>query len=211
MIGLLENKKTFTVMSLNCQSVASKFDDLKIFIDEMITHNCYIDVINLQETWLGDSSYYADFTIPGYDLYMQPYTCTSHGGLITYIKSSLKVTQLKTVYQRSNFWEAMFFAIENMNKPLIIGNIYRPPRELIEPLTCFIEEFNTAINHDKIRGKKMILSGDFNINLLKISEKIMYANFFDMLTANSLLPNITCPTRFTQTSATLIDNIFQTV
>ena len=95
-----------------------------------------------------------------------------------------------------------------MNKPLIIGNIYRPPRELIEPLTCFIEEFNTAINHDKIRGKKMILSGDFNINLLKISEKIMYANFFDMLTANSLLPNITCPTRMTQTSATLIDNIF---
>ena len=95
-----------------------------------------------------------------------------------------------------------------MNKPLIIGNIYRPPRELIEPLTCFIEEFNTAINHDKIRSKKMILSGDFNINLLKISEKIMYANFFDMLTANSLLPNIKCPTRITQTSATLIDNIF---
>ena len=208
MIDLLENKKTFTVMSLNCQSVASKFDEVKIFIDEMMTHNCYIDVINLQETWLGDSSYYADFTIPGYDLYMQPHTCTPHGGLITYIKSSLKVTQLKTVYQRSNFWEAMFFALENMNKPLIIGNIYRPPRELIEPLTCFIEEFNTAINHNKIRGKKMILSGDFNINLLKISEKIMYANFFDMLTANSLLPNIACPTRITQTSATLIDNIF---
>ena len=54
----------------------------------------------------------------------------------------------------------------------------------------------------------MILSGDFNINLLKISEKIMYANFFDMLTANSLLPNIAYPTRSTQTSATLIDNIF---
>ena len=91
---------------------------------------------------------------------------------------------------------------------LTIGNVYRPPRELIEPLTCFIEEFNTAINHDKVRGNKIILSGDFNINMLKISEKIMYANFFDMLTTNSLLPNITCPTRITKTSATLIDNIF---
>ena len=95
-----------------------------------------------------------------------------------------------------------------MNKPLVIGNVYRPPRELIEPLTCFIEEFNISINHDKVKGKKIILTGDFNINLLKISEKIKNANFFDMLTANSLLPNITCSTRITQTSATLIDNIF---
>ena len=54
----------------------------------------------------------------------------------------------------------------------------------------------------------MILSGDFNINLLKLNEKQVYANYFDMLTTNSLLPNITHPTRITRTSATLIDNIF---
>ena len=53
----------------------------------------------------------------------------------------------------------------------------------------------------------MIVSGDFNINLLKFSEKIMYANFFDMRTANSL-PNITFPTQIPQTFATLIDYIF---
>ena len=48
----------------------------------MMTHNCFVDVINLQETRLGDSSYYTDFTIPGYDLYvMQPLTCTPNGGL----------------------------------------------------------------------------------------------------------------------------------
>ena len=48
----------------------------------------------------------------------------------------------------------------------------------------------------------------FNINLLKLNEKQVYANYFDMLTTNSLLPNITHPTRITRTSATLIDNIF---
>ena len=36
----------------------------------------------------------------------------------------------------------------------------------------------------------------------------MYASYFDMLTTNSLLSNITHPTRITRTSATLIDNIF---
>ena len=52
-----------------------------------------------------------------------------------------------------------------------------------------------------------MLSGNFNKNTLKITEKPAYAHFFDMLAANSLLPNITYPTRITRTSATLIDNI----
>ena len=99
MFNLLEIKTTFTVMSLNCQSVAAKFDELKNFIDEMMTHKCYVDVINLQETWLGDSTYYTILQYQDMIYTMQPHTCTPYGGLITYIKSSLKVTQLKTVYQ----------------------------------------------------------------------------------------------------------------
>ena len=59
----------------------------------------------------------------------------------------------------------------------------------------------------KIKVKKCILSGDFNINLLKLNEKQVYANYFHMVTTNSLLP-ITHPTRITRTSGTLIYNIF---
>ena len=55
-----------------------------------------------------------------------------------------------------------------------------------------------------MKGKTIIMSGDFNINLLKINEKISYANFFDMMTSISLLPNITYPTRITRTTATII-------
>ena len=32
--------------------------------------------------------------------------------------------------------------------------------------------------------------------------------FWDMMTSNSLLPNITYPTRNTRTTTTIIDNIF---
>ena len=59
-----------------------------------------------------------------------------------------------------------------------------------------------------MKGKKLIMPGDFNIHLLKINEKISYANFLDMMTSNFLLPNITYPTRITPTTATIIDNIF---
>ena len=132
-------------------------------------HHCYVDVINLQETWLcdSDSSYYDDFKLPGSDLYMQPYICTPHGGLIAYFKSSLKVTALNEVYQKSDSWEGMFFSIDNLNKSIIIGNIYRPPRELLGSLTNFNEEFNRVIQHNIIiiKNRKVILSGDFNTHI----------------------------------------------
>ena len=89
----------------------------------------------------------------------------------------------------------MFIEIGNLHKSKIIGNIYRPPRESNELITQFNDEFSKAMHHKIIKGKKLIMSGDFNINLLKINEKIAYANFFDMMTSISLLPNITYPTR----------------
>ena len=202
--NLLHKTNTFTVISLNCQSIASKFDELQYFIDDLTNHNCYIDVINLQETWQGNDTYYNDFTLPGYNMYFQPAICSTHGGLITYVKTSLKSTLHSTIYEHSTAWEAMFIEIENLNKSVIIGNIYRPPRES----NIFNVAFNKAMNNKLIKGKTKIISGDFNINLLKINEKIMYANFFDMMISISLLPSITFPTRITRTTATIIDNIF---
>ena len=89
----------------------------------LLTHNCHIDVINLQETWQSNDTYYNDITLPGYDMYFQPAICSTHGGLITYIKSSLNFTLHLTVYEHSTAWEAMFIEIGNLHKSIIIGNI----------------------------------------------------------------------------------------
>ena len=102
----------------------------------------------------------------------------------------------------------MFIEIENLYKTVIIGNIYRPSRESNHDISQFIDELNITFQNRQLIIKNNKLSGDFNINLLKLNEKQVYANYFDMLTTNSLLPNITHPTGITRTSATLIDNIF---
>ena len=86
---MLQNTKTFTVLSLNTQLLPAKFTDITLFIDELRTHNCYVDVINFQETWITNNTNYADFNIYGYTMYVQPSTCSTHSGLITYIKTSL--------------------------------------------------------------------------------------------------------------------------
>ena len=58
------------------------------------------------------------------------------------------------------------------------------------------------------RDKQLILGMDHNLDLLKSNNHSATQKCLDMLIDNGLLPTITRPTRITQQSATLIDNIF---
>ena len=58
--------------------------------------------------------------------------------------------------------------------------------------------------------RPIYLCGDFNIDLLKINSKNHYNTFYNSLTAAGYLPRISLPTRVTNHSATLIDNMFST-
>ena len=48
---------------------------------------------------------------------------------------------------------------------------------------------------------------DHNLNLLKSNSHTSTQKFLDIIISNRLLPTITRPTRITQQTATLIDNI----
>ena len=55
---------------------------------------------------------------------------------------------------------------------------------------------------------ELIIAGDYNIDLLKVNEKDVIREFFDILTSHSLYPKITLPTRFSNQNETLINNFF---
>ena len=76
-----------------------------------------------------------------------------------------------------------------------------------------INEFNTnylnpLLQKISTENKNLVLMGDFNINLLNAEHDVNISNFVDILSSYSLLPHINLPTRITQHSKTLIDNIF---
>ncbi len=50
--------------------------------------------------------------------------------------------------------------------------------------------------------------GDFNLNLMNYENHTVTGKFLDGLYSNDFVPMITCPTRITSHTATLIDNIF---
>ena len=96
-------------------------------------------------------------------------------------------------------------------KNIIIGNIYRAPKELAQDLTIFNSEFAETLDFSQAIRSPIYLYGNFNIDLLKIHQKNQYSIFFDNLVSAGNLPRISLPTRVTDHSVTLIDNIFSTV
>ena len=57
-------------------------------------------------------------------------------------------------------------------------------------------------------NRSSYICGDYNIDLLKIKTNKHFNDFFDNLITVGFFPKITLPTRFTEQSSTLIDNVF---
>ena len=105
--------------------------------------------------------------------------------------------------------EALFLELRKEETQLkndcIIGVIYSPPSKDIQD---FCDEFSEILSRIKQEGKIIYIMGDFNINILDSDKHLPTANFVELMYSNSLFPLISKPTRITQSTATLIDNIF---
>ena len=102
--------------------------------------------------------------------------------------------------------ECSFIEMKFNNCKYLIGGIYRVPNEFIDKLNSIIEPLKSS--------HKIILLGDYNIDLLKNDR---FKHKFELcLQSNYLIPTIFSPTRVASqvinnqqvTSSTLIDNIF---
>ena len=92
-----------------------------------------------------------------------------------------------------------------IGKNIIVGVIYRPPNSKID---LFEDKMHEILGKIDRENKKCYLMGDFNIDLLK-SESCDYTKWFlEQLFTSSYIPLVLRPTRITEHTATLIDNIF---
>ena len=213
----ITKKFSFYILSINIQSIGAKFNNLLAFIEILNKNGIQIDIINLQETWLSqtwldDQNNSQLYAIPGFKLLFQGKVCCAHGGLFTYIRDIYDAT-LRPLYKTSKYYEAMFIDIkgENLLGKCTIANVYRPSTNTSDTdfeITEFIKEFEPILDKIEKEKKNVIVSGDFNINLLLTNRRECYQQFFDMLITRGLVPQATLPTRFASKSATLIDNIY---
>ena len=117
-------KETFTVFSLNIQSINAKFDYLSALVNDLSGKGNGFNVICLQESLLSKEDDVNFFQIPNYNIIHHGETCSGRGGLIIYLHEnySWKVRQL---HEQSGTWEGLFIDIygDNLRKHITLGNI----------------------------------------------------------------------------------------
>ena len=199
----------FTVLSTNIESAHAKFNELLIYVEQLRDINFEFSVICLQESWLEKDTDISHLQIKGYTCIPKYSSIGRKGGLITYLNDRYTY-KIKINHDASTLWEGQFLEISGngLNKRIILGIIYRRPRDLIENYNIFINDISTILRSLEHLNSEILLMGDFNINLLKIKEKEVFADFLEMMTSFSYYPKITLPTRFSKNNGSLIDNIF---
>jgi hypothetical protein len=90
-------------------------------------------------------------------------------------------------------------------KNVIVAVIYRPPNTDVTKFTEHIESVLDTVNKE---NKFCYLMGDYNINLLCTDDYKPASDFVESMFSYNCMPLICKPTRVTNTTATLIDNIF---
>ena len=136
-------EKYFTVISLNCQSLNAKFNELKIYIELFKVNNIVLNAICLQETWLSEQDDNSLLQLDDYNLIVKGKSCSAHGGVAIYLHKCFDYKVIK--HKESTMWDGIFVKVMEKsngidNKSLIIGNIYRPPQQNCDIIKSFSEE-----------------------------------------------------------------------
>ena len=200
------------ILSINIQSINAKFDLLKIYIEEYFGSK--LDIICLQETWLLQNADLSIFALKGYSMVHQGARASKHGGVITYINDELEYSVIEYDGNLSTC-DGLFTEIKlikptrgSENGTLVIGNLYRPPRDLVTDVQRFLTEWENLLVFFETKNWEIALCGDFNLDLLKLKEKSHINEYYDLNLSHGFVPKLTFPTRLTSHSKTLIDNIY---
>ena len=190
----------FSIIHFNVRSLKANYDTLSLCLTKL---DFSFKAIGLTETWLNEAN--ADlYTLNNYNHIYRYREGQVGGGVSLYLNSNLVYKERRDI---ENYFVSSAEAVFVETKQYIIACIYRPP-------SSSLSEFNTdlakVLDIISKEGKNCYLMGDLNINIANMNNNLN-KDFIDTMYSYYFHPMISVPTRVTETSATLIDNIFTNV
>ena len=197
------NQSDLVVMQLNVRGISSKRDQLIDLLENSV-RNKHVDIVLISETWLTVHS--PDLKIAGYEVYRQDRIHKKGGGVAILISSKLRCTERQDLSSKLEETECVTLEIKlKSGENCIISSMYRP---LNSDTSTFIASYNSLVCAMKKEKPKGIIIGlDHNLDFLKADKHYATNDFKQSNLDFGLIPTVTRPTRITNTSATLIDNI----
>ena len=201
----LDDRTAINLLHANCRSLSKNFSKLSTLFN-LISGK--ITAIAVTETWLTESN--SDiFNFPGYEFVSKSRTSKNAGGVGIYVDNSHEYIIRDDLCLMLPHIECIFIELVLRGVPnVILGCVYRPPNT---DATTFNTDFLSLLNVISTgtdKKKLSLIAGDFNLDLLKHESHHNTGEFLQNLLTHSYLPSIRKPTRITDDTATLIDNIF---
>ena len=134
------------------------------------------------------------------------------GGVSLYIHSALQYKlrrDLQLCGEANSVFIEIYKTTTNTKHNIICGCVYRPPSM---SLNIFNDMMTTSFNKMQHENKYLYITGDFNVNtLFNVKGGLSTQQFKNIFSSNYCFPFINKPTRVTDHSASLIDNIYSNI
>ena len=192
-------------MSFNIRSYFKNIDQFLITAGNLIGK---IDIIVMTEMWTNFDTV-SLCNIPGYDSFHNYRNAKIGGGIGIFVKNNLQCRklQIEVVNDDIECLGVQVYSEESKKWSSFLG-VYRPPAG---PIKNFISQLNDIVSRSKITENDCVITGDFNICLMKEEDHKETAEFIDMMHSFHFLPLITKPTRVTERGASLIDHMWSNI
>ena len=195
--------QAFSILHVNARSLYKNIDKLTDITSQM---NHKFSVIAVSETWT-DATNEHTVEIEGYNKFLHSRTSGRGGGVALFIASELMCSKYSVLNDTSHSdFESIFVKVYiQRNVSIIVGCVYRPPGLDVNNFNTSIDRVLTKLDRSK---SKCYIVGDYNLNLLNYDNHKATGNFLNTMFEHHYYPLITRPTRYSDVSSTLIDNIF---
>lgn len=192
----------FCIFHQNIQSISSKIGEIEVHIEE---HKEIIPILCFTEHW-QTSNNMEYIKIKSYTLASHwSRSNMKHGGSCIYVKNGMTFKELENLKQLSIDGLFECSAIETKN--IVVICIYRSPSNSAD-VTIFFSRLLEMLDRlgQKLYTRTIAICGDFNIDII-LKNRTSIA-FLDILGSHGFKQTIFEPTHVTNTTKTLIDNIF---
>ena len=211
-----------SLVNINIRGIGRNYDNLLMYLNSF-KHKFDVIVLNechIQNNPIHKVNLHSKYPIEGYDMYYKE-SCIKYGGIIIYIKSKYKATYFSDLTKTNEIYDSLYLKIDTQcklnnrkNKSLYIAGYYRHARYKNDDLIKFIDQFDNDLSHKIIAKNDVIISGDFNICLMKSTSNNDSLSFLNTILQNNFECTIFLPTRIEHyknslqvKSATIIDQI----
>ena len=179
----------FSLLQTNICSLQDNFEKVEMLLSDLENQ---FDIITLTETWHNDNN--PSFTAgipPGYQKYESTSGSTKKGGCGLYIENTIPYIlrndlNIRRKSQGSEF-ETCWIEFIHPTNNIILHVIHHHPKQKDKLFLKYLKERLSKVGRE---NKKVILTGDFNLNLLKFDTNTEVNDFLDLLTRPWFTPHI---------------------